>query len=50
VNALAERFLFALPRIYIESPEADNWQRSAWQPQAPQFGKLPVADENQHFG
>ena len=49
VNALAQRFLFALPAIIPDTIDADNWQRSAWQPRAPEIGKLPVAQSEQHF-
>src|SRR5262249_28096579 len=49
VNALAQRFLFALPPIVPEVPDADNWQRSAWQPRAPELGRLPLAQSSPHF-
>ncbi len=50
VNGLADRLLFTLPAILVENPDADNWQRSAWQPRTPGFGSLSVAEEDQHFG
>lgn len=43
VNALAARFLFALPQIFSQEPTADNWQRSAWMKRAPKIGDLPIA-------
>lgn len=49
VNALAQRFMFALPPIMSETNEADNWQRSAWLPRAPEIGRLPVAESDRHF-
>lgn len=50
VNALGERFLFALPEIAPSDPGADNWQRSAWMKRAPKIGDLPVASTGDgHF-
>jgi hypothetical protein len=50
VDALAQRFLLALPRIYCADPAIDNWQRSAWMKRAPGIGTLPVATTDQeHF-
>jgi hypothetical protein len=51
VNALAQRFLFALPPIVPEKADADNWQRSAWMQRAPAIGTLPVVPvgERHHF-
>jgi hypothetical protein len=49
VNALAQRFLFHVPPVMLEPPEADNWQRSAWQPRAPELGRLPLAQSLPHF-
>jgi len=43
VNALARRFLFALPSIVPEKHTADNWQTSAWMPRAPEIGSLPTS-------
>jgi hypothetical protein len=50
VNALAERFLFTLPRMIPEEATADNWQRSAWMQRTPGIGSLPLSrvDED-HF-
>jgi hypothetical protein len=41
VNALGKHFLFAMPPVVPEKEDADNWQRSAWMPRAPQIGDLP---------
>ncbi len=50
VNALAQRFLFALPQINPQQPGADNWQRSAWMKRAPKIGDLPaVSTGDGHF-
>lgn len=50
LNALAQRFLFALPPIMPEQSTADNWQRSAWMPRSPGIGSLAApADGNEHF-
>jgi hypothetical protein len=50
VNALAERFLFALPEFVPAAPNADNWQRSAWMKRAPGIGSLPIAETgDEHF-
>ena len=49
VNALAERFLFALPQILSQEPTADNWQRSAWMKRAPKIGDLPIVTGEGHF-
>ena len=52
VNALAQRFLFALPQILPPQVTADNWQRSAWMQRTPGIGSLsaPAGDETDHFG
>ena len=49
LNALAERFLFAIPPILPDAIEADNWQRSAWQPRTPGLERLAVAEGDDHF-
>jgi hypothetical protein len=51
VEALARRFLFALPAIFPEDEAAaDNWQRSAWMRRAPGIGSLPAArTDDEHF-
>jgi len=50
VNALAERFLFALPEFVPAGSNADNWQRSAWMKRAPGIGSLPIAETgDEHF-
>ena len=49
INALAQRFLFAVPPILPDTRDADNWQRSAWQPRTPGLDRLPVAESDQHF-
>ncbi len=49
LNALAERFLFAIPPILPDAIEADNWQRSAWQPRTPGPERLAVAEGDDHF-
>lgn len=50
VNGLAQRFLFRLPPFVLETPSADNWQRSAWMKRTPAIGALPlVSDGNEHF-
>ena len=50
VNALAERFLFALPPFYVKETVADNWQRSAWMRRTPGIGSLPIATtDKEHF-
>jgi hypothetical protein len=43
VNALSQRFLFALPPFVPEQDIADNWQRSAWMKRAPDIESLPIA-------
>jgi hypothetical protein len=43
VNALSQRFLFALPAFVPETDIADNWQRSAWMKRAPDIESLPIA-------
>jgi hypothetical protein len=43
VNALSQRFLFALPPFVPEQDVADNWQRSAWMKRAPDIESLPIA-------
>jgi hypothetical protein len=51
VNALARRFLLALPAIIPEGESIDNWQRSPGMRRAPGIGKLSIADGAQeHFG
>jgi Ion channel len=40
VNALAQRFLLALPPFVSTEPTADNWQRSAWMKRAPRIVNL----------
>jgi hypothetical protein len=52
VNALAQRFLFALPAILPDAETVDNWQSSAWMPRAPGIGRLPRPDitDASHFG
>jgi hypothetical protein len=53
--ALAERFLFALPPIVLDTEPADNWQRSAWMQRTPGIGSLPAGQrgseqaESGHF-
>jgi hypothetical protein len=50
VNALAARFLFAMPQIAPEHITADNWQRSAWMKRAPQFLNFPtISPTDTHF-
>ena len=50
VNALAKRFLFALPPIVVEGESIDNWQRSPGR-KAPGIGSLPIVeDAEEHFG
>jgi hypothetical protein len=50
VNALAERFLFALPPVVSDKPAVDNWQTSAWTHRTPGLGSLPgLASEDEHF-
>jgi voltage-gated potassium channel Kch len=50
LNALAGRFLFALPPVIPDHPTADNWQRSAWMKRAPQFLNFPtVSPSDTHF-
>lgn len=50
VNAIGQRFLFALPKIVPEHPDADNWQRSAWMKRAPGIGSLPIiSTDDGHF-
>jgi hypothetical protein len=52
LEALARRFLFALPMIFPEDEAAaDNWQRSAWMRRTRGIGSLPVAgtDDDEHF-
>lgn len=50
VYALAERFLFTLPKIVMDVEHADNWRRSAWMEPAPGIGNLPTAPaDSEHF-
>jgi hypothetical protein len=49
INAIAGRFLFAVPPLMPEDYPADNWQRSAWMARTPGIGRLPAADDNDHF-
>ena len=50
VNALANRFLFTLPPIFLPNRVADNWQRSAWTVKTPGIGQLPpIASDSDHF-
>ncbi len=51
VNALAERFLFALPAIVPEQLKPDNWQTSAWMKRVPGLTSLPLLSkiEDSHF-
>jgi hypothetical protein len=50
VNALAARFLFALPPFQPEKPPVDNWQTSAWMRRSPGLGGLPTAaSDDDHF-
>jgi voltage-gated potassium channel Kch len=50
VNALARRFLFALPAFVPDGPNPDNWQRSAWLKRAPEIGNLPIVSTgDDHF-
>lgn len=48
VYALGQYFLFALPEVVPENPDADNWQKSAliWRP--PGIGNL-AATGGQHW-
>ncbi len=51
VNALANRFLFALPPLAPDEPVVDNWQRSAWMPRPSGIGDLSrPAGPIEHFG
>jgi len=51
VNALAGRFLLALPAIVLEGESIDNWQRSPGMRRAPGIGKLSIVDgAEEHFG
>ena len=43
LDALADRFLLALPPVARGGSEADNWQRSASMPRTPGIGRLPAA-------
>ncbi len=43
LDALADRFLLALPPVAHGGSEADNWQRSAYMPRTPGIGRLPAA-------
>jgi hypothetical protein len=47
---LSERLMFTVPAIFVETPTADNWQRSAWMELPPGIGNLssPMGDE-EHF-
>jgi hypothetical protein len=49
VNALSERYLFALPPIFAEQSTVDNWQTSAWTRRTPGIGKLILDDRDEHF-
>lgn len=51
VNALAKKFLFALPAIVPQQVSADNWQRSAWMKRTPEFSNLtaPLPPGDTHF-
>ncbi len=51
VNALAQRFLLALPAIIPDGESIDNWQRSPGMRRAPGIGKLSIMDgAEEHFG
>jgi hypothetical protein len=51
VNALAQRFLLALPAIIPDGESIDNWQRSPGMRRAPGIGKLSMIDgAEEHFG
>jgi len=45
VYALGQHFLLALPEVLLETPTADNWQRSAWMRRPPGIGSLSVAED-----
>ncbi len=51
LDALADRFLLALPPVAHGGSEADNWQRSAFMPRTPGIGRLPAAGRSgsSHF-
>jgi hypothetical protein len=50
VNALAARFLFALPPWWPDQPPVDNWQTSAWTRRSPGLRGLPGAGaDDDHF-
>jgi hypothetical protein len=50
INALAQRFMFALPPFMYETTSIDNWQTSAWTRRTPGIGSLPTAnDPDGHF-
>ncbi|HJT78688.1 MAG TPA: hypothetical protein VJ739_15905, partial [Gemmataceae bacterium] len=50
VNALAGRFLLALPPFLPEKATVDNWQTSAWTRRSPGFGQLPAdGPRDEHF-
>ena len=49
INAIAGRFLFAVPPLMPDDYPADNWQRSAWMARTPGIGRLPAAADNDHF-
>jgi hypothetical protein len=48
--ALAQRFFFELPPIYLKQPSADNWQRSGYMKRTAGIGSLPIVPADQeHF-
>ena len=50
VNALARRFLFALPPVLPERATVDNWQTSAWTRRTAGIGGLRAAEAgDDHF-
>jgi hypothetical protein len=50
VNALADYYLFKLPEFAPQQVKPDNWQTSAWMPQAPAVGSFPTAASGEtHF-
>ena len=50
LESLADHFVLTLPPMLTPQRPADNWRRSAWMPQSPGIGELPIATTDKtHF-
>jgi hypothetical protein len=50
VTALADFLCLRLPPFVLEQPPVDNWQKTAWTPRAPGFGKLTSIGDDHWAG